>query len=327
MVFFLFLAFNLKTVIMKKLLLSISLVLALGSAQAQVQYAFGFEGTTAALTTTAGWQVTNQSSPIYTGAPTWSIPAAAPTTTFAGGAQAGTATSFALINYTSTGTSSSTGSGTISNWLISPVVTVQNGDVVSFYTRIGRDGGAAVYADNLELRMSTAGAFSTNPTGGDAFNVGDFTNLLVEVNPGLDLVSYPTAWGQFSYTITGLAAPTDVKFAFRYFVTDGGPAGANSDIIGIDTFNVNRPLSTESFFASNFSVYPNPADSVLNISNKNNTLLNQVQLTDINGRIVKNVNADGVSNTQINIGDLNAGVYFLRITSDNGVGTAKIIKG
>ena len=79
---------------MKKLLLSFSLMLALGSTKAQNVASFGFEGTTAAMTTTAGWQVTNQSTPIYTGAPTWSIPAAAPTTTFAGGAQAGAITSF-----------------------------------------------------------------------------------------------------------------------------------------------------------------------------------------------------------------------------------------
>lgn len=117
-----------------------------------------------------------------------------------------------------------------------------------------------------------------------------------------------------------------MKLGFRYYVTDGGPTGNNSDIIGLDTVSIDRPLSTDSFFAQNFAVYPNPADNVINISNKNNTTLNQVQVTDLNGRVVKSVNVNGVANTQINIGDLNAGVYFLKVTNSQGVGTTKFIK-
>jgi hypothetical protein len=292
---------------------------------AQNQYSFGFDGTTAAMLT-AGWQVTNQSSPVYATAPTWSIPAAAPTTTFAGGGQAGGATSFALINYTSTGTSSTAGSGTISNWLISPSVTVQNGDVVSFYTRIGRNGGVAVYADRLQLRMSTLGGFSALPTGGST-GLGDFTNLLVDVNPDLDLTSYPTAWGQFSYTVTGLSGPTDCLFAFRYFVDNGGPAGDNSDIIGIDTFSVDRPIaSTQAFFTSNFSIQPNPVNDVFNLTAKNGVSLENVQVIDVNGRVVNTTNVSDSDSVQINVSDLTAGVYFVKVQSDLGVGTSKIIK-
>ena len=295
----------------------------------QNQYSFGFEGTTAAMIS-SGWQVTNQSSPVYTGAPTWSIPASAPTTTFAGGAQAGTATSFSLINFTSTGTSSTAGSGTISNWLISPIVNVQNGDVVTFYTRLGRNvaaGGSASFADNLELRMSTNGAFTTNPSGGAA-GLGDFTNLLVEVNPSLDLTSYPITWTQYSYTVAGLTGPSDVKFAFRYFVTDGGPAGANSDIIGIDSFSVDRPTAAnQDFFSSNFSLSPNPVKDIFTVNAKNNIAVQNIKVVDINGRIVNELNNINSSDAmQVNIGELNAGVYFVKVQTELGVGTSKIIK-
>ena len=295
----------------------------------QNQYSFGFEGTTAAMIS-SGWQVTNQSSPVYTGAPTWSIPASAPTTTFAGGAQAGTATSFSLINFTSTGTSSTAGSGTISNWLISPIVNVQNGDVVTFYTRLGRNvaaGGSASYADNLELRMSTNGAFTTNPSGGAA-GLGDFTNLLVEVNPSLDLTSYPITWTQYSYTVAGLTGPSDVKFAFRYFVTDGGANGNNSDIIGIDSFSVARPTAAnQDFFSSNFSLSPNPVKDIFTVNAKNNIAVQNIKVVDINGRIVNELNNINSSDAmQVNIGELNAGVYFVKVQTELGVGTSKIIK-
>lgn len=323
---------------MKKLLLSLSFVLAFGSTQAQNVFNFGFDGTVEAMDA-AGWSRTNQSTPVTTtvwGNANYPGPAVVNLPTTGGNpfqdqayvngqmtpvpnGQAGGQNSFALVNFTST-----SGVGTISNWLITPTITVQNGDVVSFYTRIGKFGAAA-YADNLQLRMSTNGDFTTNPTGG-ATGLGDFTTLLAEVNPSLDLVSYPTSWGQISATISGLTEPTVVKFAFRYYVTGGGPSGNNSDIIGIDTFSVDRTLGTQDFFAANYAVYPNPATDVLNINSKNNMTINDMQITDLNGRVVKSVKGTGVSTSQINISDLNSGVYFLKITSDLGTGTTKVVK-
>jgi len=302
---------------MKKLLLSLSL-LSISFIQGQNIFSFGFDGATADMLT-AGWQQVNLSNPA--GTALWGIPSTAPTTTFSSGGQAGGATSFALVNYTSVAASSA---GTISNWLISPVINVQNGDVVTFYTRIGRNvaaGGQASYADNLQLTMSKMGSSSIIPSV-DENDLGDFTTLCNEVNPNLDLTSYPLTWTQYTYTVSGLTGPTDCMFAFRYYVTDGGPTGANSDIIGIDTFSVDRPLaSTDSFFKNNLSVSPNPAKDVITISNSSNVVINSAEITDVNGRIVKNA-----TSSQINISDLNAGVYFLKITTDQGVGTTKVIK-
>jgi hypothetical protein len=325
---------------MKKLLLSFSLVLAFASTQAQNLYKYDFNGLTADLTT-AGWVRTNQSTSAST--TLWTVASYTPVvvsatvqaTPFQNSAYAvgqtcpapngqdGTTNTFALVNFTSTSSTLALGA-TISNWLISPIVSVDNGDVVTFYTRLGKFSatGTASFPDNLELRMSTNGAFTTDPAGGPT-NVGDYTNLLVEVNPTLNLTDYPTTWEQYTYTVTGLTGPTDVKFAFRYFVTDGGPQGNNSDIIGIDTFSVDRALSTDGFFRGNFAATPNPANDVLNIANTSNIAVNTIQITDMNGRIVKEVK--GMTN-QINVSELNAGVYFLKIATDQGTGTTKIIK-
>lgn len=317
---------------MKKTLLSLLLVPLFGIAQNQ--FSFGFDGTTAAMVS-AGWQLTNQSTPIYSGAPVWAIasytsPLGNPifgsgnTTTVPVG-QAGGNNSFAIVNYTSTGTSSSAGSGTISNWLISPNITVENGDVVTFYTRKGTDGNTD-YADRLELRMSSDAA-TVIPAGG-ATNVGSFTTLGVSVNPNLLTgFVYPKTWTQYTYTVSGLTGPTAVKFAFRYFVTNGGPAGSNSDIIGIDTFSVDRPVaSADSFFANNFSMYPNPVANELNIVAKTNNTINAISIVDMNGRTVKNSNDAGMNNTSVNVSDLNAGVYFVTIETNEGTGTSKFIK-
>ena len=121
---------------------------------------------------------------------------------------------------------------TLSNWMMTPELTLDNGATVSFFTRTSE---ASSWPDRLEIRMSTNGA-STN-VGSSATSVGDFTNLLLSVNPNLTVGGYPEAWTQYTATISGLSAPTQGRLAFRYYVTSGGPNGSNSNYVGIDSFS------------------------------------------------------------------------------------------
>ena len=84
-------------------------------------------------------------------------------------------TAYIGANYNNTGDL-----GTISNWMLTPEIALANGDTISFWTRTA-DG--SIWPDRLEMRLSTAGA-STN-VGTTATSVGDFTTVLVEVNPTL----------------------------------------------------------------------------------------------------------------------------------------------
>lgn len=120
--------------------------------------------------------------------------------------------------------------GTISNWLITPNVSFNNGDVFSFYTRtrLGSD-----LPDRLQLLMSTSGV--NFDVGTSATDVGVFTTLLEDINPSYGVGGYPEAWTQFNVTLSGLAGPTSGRFAFRYFVESAGATGGNSNFIGIDT--------------------------------------------------------------------------------------------
>jgi Secretion system C-terminal sorting domain/SprB repeat len=122
------------------------------------------------------------------------------------------------------------GAGTISNWLFAPTRTFTNGEKISFWTRTVSSPN---YADRLQLRLSLNGA-STN-VGTSASSVGDFTTMLLQINPNLSASAYPNAWREYTVIISGLPAPTSGRFAFRYFVGNGGPGGANSEYIGIDS--------------------------------------------------------------------------------------------
>jgi hypothetical protein len=114
---------------------------------------------------------------------------------------------------------------------MTPAVTIQNGDTISFWTTTAT---GSIWPDRLQVRMSLNGS-SVN-CGTLPEDVGDFTTLLLDVNPTLAPGGYPEVWTQFSATITGVAAPTQGRFAFRYYVTDGGPGGNNSNYIGVDLF-------------------------------------------------------------------------------------------
>jgi hypothetical protein len=175
-----------------------------------------------------GWFLQNNSSPVgslgwFQGTATTATPTPGPFNSYNGAAN-----SYIAANFNSTGST-----GTISNWIITPNRTLRNGDVFTFYTRKPTIGsGQTDYPDRLEVRMSTNGASTNIGTG--ATGIGDFTTLLLSINPTLVTNVYPQVWTQYTITISGLPAPTSGRIAFRYFVTGAGSLGSNSDYIGID---------------------------------------------------------------------------------------------
>ncbi len=90
----------------------------------------------------------------------------------------------------------------------------------------------------------------------------------------------------------------------------------------VDDFKVTATtLSNSDFVSSKIAVYPNPVKDILNISS-DELEIQSIVLNDINGRMVKSA----ANLSQINISDLNKGVYFAEITTNEGKSTKKIIK-
>ncbi len=139
----------------------------------------------------------------------------------------GTPTSYAGMNFNAT--ANTAGADTISLWLITPPIRVGNGGSWSFHTRTQ---SVVQFPDRLEVRFSDNGTTCSPGTG--PASVGDFTHLLTTINPSLTLVGYPTVWTKYQGLFSGAASSGIGCLAFRYFVTNGGPAGVNSDYIGID---------------------------------------------------------------------------------------------
>ena len=91
----------------------------------------------------------------------------------------------------------------------------------------------------------------------------------------------------------------------------------------ISTF---KTLGTSDFKFSNYiSLYPNPANSILNISAKNDIEIQSIAVYDILGRLVI-----AIPKTQkvftVDVSDLKSGSYFVKINSDKGTSNTKFIK-
>ncbi|OSZ77653.1 hypothetical protein CAP36_14905 [Chitinophagaceae bacterium IBVUCB2] len=184
----------------------------------------------------AGWSIQNNSAPL--GVTTWQQ-----------GSTTGVFPSQSGAGFASTNFNNTAGTGTISNWFFSPTTTMQNGDIFDFWAR-SINGG---FPDRLQVRLSTSGA-STN-VGATATSTGDFGTLLLDINPTYNTTAFPNVWTRYTATVSGLPGPTSGRIAFRYFVENGGPAGANSDFIGVDNVSLLRPpLATCANTLSNIKV-------------------------------------------------------------------------
>lgn len=218
--------------------------------------------------------------------------------------QTGAPTAYIGANFNST-----IGATTISNWLILPVLTLSDADVVTFWTRTTT---GSTFPDRLEVRISDAGASSVDPV--DEFDVGSYTNLQLSVNPNLLPGGYPDVWELQTINISGLGDVVDARIAFRYFVTDGGPSGSNSNYIGIDEVQVVSVLSVEEFEISQIDHHFNQDTKILTLESQN--VLSSVSIYNILGQETLKVNFNNTY-SEVNLSNLQAGIYIAKIIGDN----------
>jgi hypothetical protein len=145
------------------------------------------------------------------------------------------------------------GGGVISNWVISPIISMQNGDKIIFYTT----AMDSVYSyDNLaEARGESPNVLEkvnvinrlqvrinlndTSTECGRGVTPGLFDFLLLDINPSYSLTAFPYfpvhGWTRLEAIVTGLKKPTRGRFAFRYFIEGGGPGSSEKgSIVNLD---------------------------------------------------------------------------------------------
>ena len=150
----------------------------------------------------------------------------------------------------------------------------------------------------------------------------------------LVVASFDTSSGQADLHV--LTAPTGTE-PMMPESTDTGSGGTISAVafrqssgiatVTIDGLRVAKTwaalaLSTDNFSTREFSLYPNPTNTgSVNITSVNASPI-AVAVFDVLGKQVKNKT---ISNNRLDVSNLKAGVYLLRLTQDNATSTKKLV--
>jgi len=192
-------------------------------------------------------------------------------------------------------------------WSFSRGIYLSEGQVVSIK-----------YKTRLYPATGTTAPMSLRVTAGLDQIAASQTQVLQAINP--------TGNADFTQNTTpNWTVPASGVYYFGFH--NNSAANATSTAVFLDTIEitVTGTAGTNDVLASTFAVFPNPASNVITVSGKD-ALVNGVELIDLNGRTVKALKVNNVSEAQINISDLSAGVYMMNISSDKGVTTKKIVK-
>lgn len=128
------------------------------------------------------------------------------------------------------------------------------------------------------------------------------------------------------YTLENLTGHTQYEIQVRALCDDGLISEWTPSIF-VTTTNVGIP---EYLFKS-IVLYPNPTNDFINVEcrmNNEEYSISDIQLIDVYGKVVRTVETRCSTSlpTRINVSDLAAGMYFVRVTTDQGAVTKSFVK-
>ena len=193
-------------------------------------------------------------------------------------------------------------------WLFSRGVTLTQGDEITlaYYVRQFISGGTTGNTNSLVVSVGTERNELSQST-----ILNTHSNITEQ---------------EFTLKNATFTVPADGVYYFGFRCNSPAHTQASNSYLLLDNVIVDSQLGIEDLFAFQLSIFPNPASDIINIVNNETASINGVEIVDINGRTVKFVRYNGVSEAQINISDLSAGMYLMNVSSDQGTTTKKIVK-
>ena len=163
----------------------------------------------------------------------------------------------------------------------------------------------------------TASSVTTNSVVLDWTENGTSTSWTVNYQGAGVPQWYTVTANEHPYTLSGLQEATTYQ---AYVVANcaDGPSGA-SNLVTFTTLGVGI-----NDYEQSVSLYPNPNNGRFTINNEQLTI-NNVQVYDVYGKLLKTV--EGNANTvELDVRELSAGMYFVRISTEKGVVTKSFVK-
>jgi hypothetical protein len=155
--------------------------------------------------------------------------------------------------------------------------------------------------NQLRLQFRHAGDGYTSFVG---TNVNISSNMPAFETVDIDLAAARAEW-------TGITQDFQIIIRDTNNSNDSSPGTFEIDSI---VFDNNMTLSTQDLEAIDFSIYPNPANDVINITSK--ALMESVRIYDITGKLVLSNRA--IDTNTLNISELRTGVYLFKVVLKNG---------
>lgn len=140
-----------------------------------------------------------------------------------------------------------------------------------------------------------------------------------------DSASSANTWETISFTFTTSSNP-NLKYLYLgglnnvEFVSTFGQMYYFVDNVSLTSFLSNGSLDP---INNNIDIFPNPAKTVVNISNDEN--IKHISIFDLQGRILQNLEVNN-KKAKLDISTYQAGTYILSITTDSGTSSSKLIK-
>lgn len=78
--------------------------------------------------------------------------------------------------------------------------------------------------------------------------------------------------------------------------------------------------------AAKFNLYPNPATNVVNITNAENMLVNQITVYDVAGKQLNTQTYNNENEIQLNVENFVSGTYMLHLQTNEGTAVKKLVK-
>ncbi|WP_298511752.1 T9SS type A sorting domain-containing protein [uncultured Kordia sp.] len=213
------------------------------------------------------------------------------------------------------------------------------GDQIVVFQDTGNPVGGTNAASNptfIYILSSASTLFTGDPTDSNETSLpstlsSPVSALALGANTGVDNefdnVIYNASY-DFSGFTTEAEAINSAKASFQnpsnYLQVNTLDANHSNAVLAMpDQLNL-MVLSTEEVLSNSFAVYPNPSDGNITIRNSGVALQN-VTITDLNGRTMGSFEMNGITtNTDLSL-NLNTGMYFMKLTTNDASTTKKLI--